>query len=132
MESNQYIKVPIPFEVGKTYPLSRNNSILYTVTKIVMCTRPELGISFFMGRYDGDTHESMLHAKGIVPEYETSFVLPDDNNWYFCYLGREKKVLKYIQEDNLWWSMSGDCFTPAQIKWINDKKNNGKAEIHSL
>lgn len=119
----QYRTISLPFEVGKEYPLARDSSIKFTVTKIVMCSNVELGVSFFMGNYAGDNYDCMLHGNGLIPESRQMLDFPQTEDWYICQLSGLRQPMKWIAEAKVWSDIDGDCFDPesAAIKWLDDK-----------
>lgn len=116
----QYKKLPLAFEVGKTYKLTTGN-VSFKISKIVMCAREELGINFFLGKYEGENFESMLHGNGLLPETFRDIDLPEKSDWYICYVGNERMPLTFNAPNKFWVGLDGKTYTPEQVVWVDDK-----------
>ena len=116
----QYKKIPLPFECGSTYSLTRDPDLKFTIRRIQMFAKPELGISFFFGKYEGDEHDSMLNGNELIPEFANVRDVPDDFEWKFCYEKGEKRILKWDSGNEVWWDRDQNCYIHSNVRWIND------------
>ena len=116
----QFKFIPLPFEVGKSYKRSSPPELLFTITKIVMCARPELGINFFMGKYEGEDFESMIHGSGLVPEKVKVLDLPEISTWFICYVDNERLMLRFNAPNQFWVGHDGRTYHPERVIWVDD------------